>query len=238
MSATMPEALAALEHRFMLTDHPVLLGGRMVVLEKPRNSDDLISEADYVRDERLPYWADLWPASLTLAEVVTRETDAHPLPSTGGRPRALELGCGLGLGSVAAMLAGYEVTATDYYEDALLFTERNAWRILGARPAVRMVDWREIPPDLGTFDLVLAADVLYEKQHAPLVAQLLERALAPQGRMLLADQGRLGLSSFLEDARARGFSHRAVHTAPPPDPSEAPENSRLAPITVYELRHA
>lgn len=234
----MPDALAALEHRFMLTDHPVLLGGRMVVLEKPRNSDDLINEADYVRDERLPYWADLWPASVTLAEVVTREADARPAATADRRPRALELGCGLGLGTVAAMLAGYDVTATDYYEDALLFTARNAWRILGARPNVRMVDWREIPPDLGAFDLVLAADVLYEKQHAPLVAGLLAQALAPGGRMLLADQGRLGLSSFLEDARQRGFTHRAIHTAPPPDPSQAPENSRLAPITVYELRHA
>ena len=238
MSTPMPDELAALERRFMLTDHPVLLGGRMVVLEKPRNSDDLISEADYVRDERLPYWADLWPASVALAEVVTREADARPVATTGRRPRALELGCGLGLGTVAAMLAGYDVTATDYYEDALLFTARNAWRILGARPNVRMVDWREIPPDLGTFDLVLAADVLYERQHSPLVVELLSRALAPSGRMLLADQGRLGLSSFLEDARTRGFTHRAVHTAPPPDPSEAPESSRLAPITVYELHHA
>lgn len=238
MSAPMPDELAALERRFMLTDHPVLLGGRMVVLEKPRNSDDLISEADYVRDERLPYWADLWPASAALAAVVTAEADARPLPPGGTPPRALELGCGLGLGAIAAMLAGYDVTATDYYEDALLFTARNAWRILGKRPAVRMVDWREIPPDLGTFDLVIAADVLYERQHAPLVAQLLAHALAPQGRMLLADQGRLGLASFLEEARARGFTHRAILTAPRPDPAEAPENSRLAPITVYELRQA
>lgn len=233
----MREALAALERRFMLTEHPVLLGGRVVVLDKPRNSDDLISEADYARDERLPYWADLWPASTVLAEVVIAEGEVPPRPD-GGRPRALELGCGLGLGSIAAMLSGYDVTSTDYYEDALLFTARNAVRATGAEPALRMVDWRDLPTDLGTFDLVLGADVLYERAHAALVAETVQAALAPRGRMLLADQGRLGLASFLEEMRSRGFTHEALHTAPPPAPADAPENSRLAPITVYRLRHA
>ncbi|MDH5233769.1 MAG: protein N-lysine methyltransferase family protein [Gemmatimonadota bacterium] len=233
----------------MLTEHPVLLGGRPVVLEKPRNSDDLISEADYARDERLPYWADLWPASVVLAGVVlaqpaipaTAGEGAPPAGATAGSrggPRALELGCGLGLVTVAAILAGYDVTATDYYEDALLFTARNAVRTTGVEPTLRNVDWRALPADLGRFELVLAADVLYERPHAELVADLLAQVLAAEGRMLLADQGRLGLASFLEGARARGFTHRAILTAPPPEPAEAPENSRLAPITVYELRHA
>jgi predicted nicotinamide N-methyase len=231
----------------MLTEHPVLIGDRTVVLEKPRNSDDLISEADYARDERLPYWADLWPASAVLANLLVEEAAASA-PARGGpaaglpgatraRPRALELGCGLGLVTVGAILAGYDVTATDYYEDALLFAARNAMRATGVEPALRLVDWRALPDDLGRFALVLAADVLYERPHAELVADMLARTLAPEGRMLLADQGRLGLASFLEGARARGFTHRAVHTAPPPEPAEAPENSRLAPITVYELRH-
>lgn len=215
----------------MITEHPVVLGDRTIALEKPRNSDDLISEADYVRDERLPYWADLWPASAVLANVVLGER-------AGKGARALELGCGLGLVTVAAILAGFEVTATDYYEDALLFAARNAVRATGMEPALKMVDWRALPADLGRFDLLLAADVLYEPAHAALVAKVLEETIAPGGRMLLADQGRLGLASFLEGARARGFTHRSVATAPPPEPDEAPENSRLAPITVYELRHA
>jgi len=235
----MRDALTALDGRFDIHEHPVPVGAGTIVLEKPVNRDVLISAEDFARDERLPYWADLWPAATALANVIA----APPAglgwkpPATGRAPRALEIGCGLGLVTVAAMQAGWEVTATDYYDDALLFAARNAWTATGREPALRMVDWRALPDDLGTFDLVLAADVLYEKAHAGLVAEMALRALAPGGVMLLADQGRKALKSFLSKTRAGGLVHRVVHTAPTPAKADAPENSSLAPIDIYELRH-
>ena len=42
---------------------------------------------------------------------------------------------GLGLVAIGAMRAGYDVLASDYYDDALLFTTANAWRKLGPRAA-------------------------------------------------------------------------------------------------------
>ena len=58
---------ADLERRFRTTTRVVSVGGREVELLSPANADDLISEDDYVRDERLPYWADLWPSAQVLA---------------------------------------------------------------------------------------------------------------------------------------------------------------------------
>lgn len=85
-------------------------------------------------------------------------------PARSSRPRAhSELGCGLGLVTIAAMRAGHDVLATDYYEDATLLTARNSLRVTGSEPALRMVDWRDFRPTSGVVDLVLAADVLYEK---------------------------------------------------------------------------
>ncbi|WP_053334064.1 class I SAM-dependent methyltransferase [Gemmatimonas phototrophica] len=161
---------------------------RTFTLLKPSNADHLISEADYVMDERLPYWADLWPSARVLAGAL--------LALRGEGRTLLEMGCGLGLDTTAAMAAGFDVTATDYYEDAIHMARGNAARNLGHEPHVRMVNWRHWPADLGTFDVVIAADVLYEKEYASLVGACLARALAPTGVAIVADPGRLALPAF------------------------------------------
>ena len=180
----------AMARRFQLADETVQVSGRQYLLRKPANADHLISEADYVKDERLPYWADLWPASRQLAATMLEER--------GEGRTLLELGCGLGLATVAAMDAGFTVTATDYYQDALHVTRGNAARNLGREPAVRLVDWRDWPTDLGTFDTVIAADVIYETEYSTLVAQCMARALAPHGEAIVADPGRVALAGFFE----------------------------------------
>lgn len=241
--------LAALDSRFTLADMPVELPMGRVVLEKPRDPDDLISEADFAEDDRLPYWADLWPAAIVLAGFLEQRAlqagvsemvsaDATGVRGGGSAPLALELGCGLGLVTIAAMRAGYDVLATDYYEDSTLLTARNALRVVGREPALRMVDWRDFPDDLGTFDVVLAADVLYEKLYAPLVAEAIKRTLAPGGHALVSDQGRVALGLFLEEAIARGLTPTIVHFETRPTNPPAPEGSQVHAITVYELRHA
>lgn len=234
-----PPELAALDDRFVLATVEVVVGGRTVNLEKPRNADDLISEADFVRDERLPYWADLWPASVVLADYVLRERALLGAVPDGPRPTALELGCGLGLVTLAAQRAGYDVTATDYYDDALRFAARNTLRHTGERPTVRLVDWRALPDDLGMFDLVLAADVLYERAYAAFVAEAIARALTPTGRALVADQGRVALEDFLTEAQARGLAAQVVHRERRAVVPAAPDGSTPHHVlTIYELRRA
>ncbi|HEX6059990.1 MAG TPA: methyltransferase domain-containing protein [Gemmatimonadaceae bacterium] len=212
----------SLERRFRTSVTEVSIRGEAIALLHPTNADDLISEEDYVRDERLPYWADIWPASQVLAGVV-RAMD-------GGGRRLLELGCGLGLVATAAARAGFAVTASDYYDDALEFARLNAASAAGAAIATRMVDWRALPPDLGVFDVVAASDVLYERRYGPLVAEVLEATLAPDGIALIADPGRVGADAFLEECERRGMTAR----------SEAPipfrANDAMQQIRIYEVR--
>lgn len=192
----------AFARKFSTATEDVVVGdgaqARTFTLLKPANADHLISEADYVMDERLPYWADLWPSARVLASAL--------LAMPGGGRRLLEMGCGLGLDTTAAMAAGFDVTATDYYEDATHMARGNAARNLGREPQVRMVNWRAWPEDIGTFDVVIAADVLYEKEYATLVGQCLARALAPDGEAIIADPGRLALPAFLEHLPVIGLT--------------------------------
>lgn len=234
---------AEIARRFTTAEQQVSLPDLEVTLLRPRNSDDLISEADYVKDERLPYWADLWASAEVLAthvlavggEWAAGVDDAAAIRERDravASPRALELGCGLGLVSIAAARVGFRALSTDYYDDALLFVRENSRRALGSAVETRMVDWTAMPDDLGRFELVLAADVLYEMRYAPLVADAVARTLAPGGVFVLADQGRIALAQFLEEAARHGLAHVVTRCVPPPEGVAAPT------ITVYELRWA
>ncbi len=149
-------------------------------------------------DERLPYWADIWPSSLVLAEHVVRHK--------GNGRGALELGCGSGLVACALASAGYAVTATDYYADALAFTHNNVWRNTGRRIKTRLVNWRDLPRDLGRYSLVVASDVLYEHTYGELIAEALLATLRDDGFALVADPGRLAVQAFLESAEEGGMA--------------------------------
>lgn len=202
------EILPDLERRFVTATFPVTAFGRELELIAPRNADDLLSEEDFARDDRLPYWADLWPSSYALSDRVASEKGG----AGSRRTRLLELGCGLGLVTIAALSAGFDALATDYYADALLFTRANAWRVLGKDPAVRLVDWRDLPSDLGVFDRVVAADVVYETRYAAMVAEVLARTLAPEGEALIADPGRTDLPAFLRECESRGLVVASVES--------------------------
>jgi len=203
------ELVDALEARFVTEIASVETESRTFSILRPRNSDDLIREEDFVKDERLPYWADIWPASTVLA--------SHLVSLAGKdrvRGRGLELGCGVGLVTMAAMIAGYDMLATDYYTDALAFTRANAWRELGREPKTQMIDWRKFPRGARGFDLILASDVLYEKEYAELLPKIFKRALAPGGMVILADPGRIGVPEFVDECRYTGLEIRSKVTHP------------------------
>lgn len=104
--------------------------------------------------------------------------------------------------------------STDYYEDALDVTRANVFRNLGTIARTRLVDWRHLPVDLGTFDLVFASDVLYEKEYAELLPVLLRGLLAPGGMALIADPGRVAAPMFVEACAAHGLVIRDKETRP------------------------
>ena len=197
---------AELERQFVTSRTRITLTDRVFEVLHPRSAEDLISEDDFARDERLPYWAEIWPSGVILAEGLSG--------LRGDGLRLLELGSGIGLVCIAAVLAGFEVLATDYYEDALRFTRVNVAHNTGVDPATMLVDWRFPPSQLGSYDLVVAADVLYEQPYAELLAELLPQVMAPSGRALIADPGRVAAPRFRSACEAQGLVVRSVGRVP------------------------
>ena len=191
----------------------------------PASAEALIDEEEFARDERIPYWAELWPSAVALARRLPYEAF---LP---GR-RVVELGCGVGLPSLVALFCGASrVVATDYYRAALDFASFNAAANLGGRELeTRLLDWHRRPETgsmAGAFDLVLAADVLYEKRNVPALSALIPALLAPGGEVLLADPRRKEALSFLEEMQKKGFQ---AYTEERPATPEGPE------VLIHRLR--
>jgi predicted nicotinamide N-methyase len=210
----------SLRRRFRVVETTVAVGDRAFQILHPASAEELIDELDFERDERLPYWAELWPSSRVLGELLLR---------MDGRSRtALELGCGAGLVATCAAAAGFDVVASDYYADACSFAELNATRN-GVATRGLLLDWRALPVDLPKFDLVIASDVLYERPYGALVAGAIDAAIAPEGTALVADPGRVGREEFLAHLAPHGLAVRQRTELPFAD------GAIRQTITVFEV---
>src|SRR4051812_20534140 len=212
-AAILPQAMSASED---LVEQVVALEGHDLVIVRPRDSEALIDEQAFGADEFMPYWADLWPS----AELLARTVIGRALRGA----RVLELGCGLGLPSVAAALAGGRVLASDWAPRAVEATRVNAARNGVALDAI-VCSWErpEALLERGPWDLVLAADVLYERRNVAPLCELLERLGC---ETWLADPGRAPADTLLANLELAGWSHAemartktpkvAVHRLLPP----------------------
>lgn len=165
--------------------------------------DQLIAKGanhEDVRDERIPYWADLWHSALALARYLVASGIVQP------GMRVTELGCGLGLSGIAAGLLGAEVTFTDYMDEALHYARLNWQQNIPDRPAhfVRM-DWRQPDPSLAA-DLILAADVVYEQRAIEPLLHTFKTLARPGSLILLSEPGRAVGKTFFEKLSAAGFT--------------------------------
>jgi len=175
-----------------LIEDTIEVAGRRLRLRRPPDPEALLDEEAFEHEEFLPYWAELWPSGIALAEAVA----ARQVRGL----RVLELGCGLGLPSLVAAGEGADVLATDWAPDAVALLRANA-AANDLRLRIEIVSWEE--PDRivreAPFDLVLAADVLYERRNADRLLELLpELGL----EILLADPARPHTERFLEAAAA------------------------------------
>jgi predicted nicotinamide N-methyase len=169
------------------------LPGGEVELTRPRDAEALLSDESFEREEFLPYWAELWSSAVALAHDVS-------MRSLRGR-RTLELGCGLGLPSIAAARAGGRVLASDWSAEAVAAAAANAERNDVVIETLRC-SWAAPDPlvERAPWDLVLASDVLYERRNVEQLLALLPRLVDAGGLVLIADPGRRPASEFLERA--------------------------------------
>lgn len=187
-----------------LVEEVIALDGNALSVLRPRDTEALLDEQAFEDEEYMPYWAELWPSGVALARLLTSR-------SLRGA-RVLELGCGLGVPSIAAALGGGRVTASDWSRDGIALLEENARRS-DATLATLVCDWSKPEPLLAgaPWDLVLASDVLYESRNVPLLLELLPRLIDSRGEILLADPGREPAMAFLDGADDLFDRSSAVH---------------------------
>lgn len=164
----------------------------------------LTEEEFRASDERLPYFSTLWPAGESLALAVLDG------PSLAER-RVLDLGCGVGAAGLAALVRGGRVTFLDWEPRTLEVVRLAATAQHLPEPTLVAADWRR-PPELGRFDLILAADVLYESRNVPAVAAFLAHHLEPAGEAWISDPGRPGAETLEGALGPHGLERGAMET--------------------------
>ena len=181
------------------------LPGGEIELARPRDAEALLSEESFEHEEFLPYWAELWASAVALAHDVS-------LRSLRGK-RTLELGCGLGLPSIAAARSGGRVLATDWSADAVLATAANA-ASNGVQLETLVCSWASPQAILerGPWDLVLASDVLYERRNANQLLRLLPQLVDAGGLVLISDPQRAAAARFLERVESEGWLLKTTGT--------------------------
>ncbi|HEX8914588.1 MAG TPA: methyltransferase [Humisphaera sp.] len=160
----------------------------------------------------LPYWAELWDSAAGVGQVMLETA------TPWGGLRVLDLGCGMGLTGTVAAALGARVLFADLEAPALMFARLNSlpW---AARVRARVTNWQT--DDLGErFDVIVGADILYERAQWEHLDPFWRRHLADGGRILLGEPGRQTGDTFLDWAPSQGWTlqrqDRVVPTRPTP----------------------
>jgi predicted nicotinamide N-methyase len=158
-----------------------------------------------------PFWATVWPAAAVLARCVHDGTIA-----VVGR-RVLEIGCGGAVVAIAAALGGADVEANDVDAVALHIARRNAG---ASGVALRTTSIDYVAAPLPELDLVLVADLFYERDTSERLLAQLVPARERGAEVIVADGGRpfaprVGVDPILEaqvpvDFDLEGVASRTV----------------------------
>jgi len=133
--------------------------------------------------EEPPYWSFCWASGLVMARFVAEHR--HWVEGK----RVLDFGAGSGVAGIAAMKAGaLEVVACDLDPVAIASCKANA-----DLNGVTLNYSADFFAEDDRFDLILVADVLYDRANLPLLDQFLSR----------------GKQALVADSRVRDFQHAA-----------------------------
>ncbi len=168
--------------------------------------DDLAADLG-ISDAQWSLFGVLWGAGRVLATLMS-DYDV-------GDRRVLEVGCGLGLASLVLTQRACNITATDLHPEAGAFLQANAALNGHAEVPFLRAGWNDLHDDLGTFDLIIGSDVLYERGHSDLLAAFIDRHARPACDVVVVDPGRHHTGEFRRCMADRGYT--AVPPTHPPD---------------------
>ena len=182
------------------TEREWIIRGRSFRLILPAVPDAFLDDPEvhraFDRDEYMPYWAFLWPASLKMVSTILAST----WPSGA---EVLEIGAGIGIVSLAGLSMGMNVTVSDYESKAVELALYNARRNGFSHAQGLVLDWRS-PPD-WQYPFLWGCELLYEsRNHEPLL-NLTKHVLAPEGVAWFVDGGRMLVERFCQLVPASGL---------------------------------
>ena len=162
---------------------------------------DLGEDHPWVKDERIPYWAEVWPSAIALSKhLISKKTFLQ------GKS-VLEIGCGLAIPGIVAAKLGAKVVISDYQQDALDLAKHNWMLNHSQEPDCLQLDWRDPHPEMAA-DILLASDVAYEKRSfEPLIAAF-STLVKPGGTIFISEPGRDFAREFLEKLSAQEYEKK------------------------------
>jgi predicted nicotinamide N-methyase len=177
-----------------------------VVLDQVAEEEDRLERLSGTRADsdqlHLPYWAELWDSAVGMGLYLAATPGMLP-----GK-NVLDLGCGQGLSGPVAAALGARVLFADLEPPALLFAALNSAPWFD-HVRTRRLNWQK--DRLGErFDLILGADILYERTQWEYLEPFWRAHLSPDGTLLLGEPGRQTGDSFLNWIAARGWKLETI----------------------------
>ena len=161
----------------------------------------------------------VWPSSEVLANTIF-EYDIE-------NKKILEIGCGIGLSSLLLNKLNADITATDYHPEAKKYLLENTKLNNDSEIPFIRADWNDkYENDLGKFDLIIGSDLLYERDHALLLSNFINRHAKVKCEIILVNpnRGHQGkFSNLMEDFGFDCISFKAKNI----DYLEEPYNGKI-----------
>jgi predicted nicotinamide N-methyase len=122
--------------------------------------------------------------------------------------RILEVGCGLGIASLVLNSRLADISATDYHPEAQSFLDANVALNGGPTIPFARANWLDEDCGLGKFDLVIGADLLYERGQAELLSKFIDAHANDACEVIIVDPGRGQLGRLGTQMKQLGYTDR------------------------------
>ena len=146
-----------------------------------------------------PIFGVIWPSSKVLAHTM--------LDYNIEGKRILEVGCGIGLASLILNHRLADITATDYHPEVKSFLDINVALNNGDKIPFVRTGWGDNANELGSYDLIIGSDLLYESNHAQLLSKFIDLHARKRCDVVIVDPGRGHHAKFSKKMVLLGYSH-------------------------------
>lgn len=145
-----------------------------------------------------PLFGVIWPSGEVLAHLMfDYEVEGK---------RILEVGCGIGLASLVLNHRKADITATDYHPEVGVFLLANTDLNDDQQITFVRTGWSEADDGLGTFDLIIGSDLLYERGHAEELSQFIDQHARAHCEVIIIDPGRGHRTRFNREMVKLGYA--------------------------------